>query len=407
MLDKSKIILIILAVILLASFGIIFQLANSKQTLLQEKEEIKKEVSVLLKKVDENSREKKNLEDRLVSLNKSLENFSKEVQKARDEKEEAVKRYEAINRQKEALIEKLKERPESRIIEREAMREAPAKVLPPATEDVYWAGILKAKADLELRLENSLAELKKIQAENEQLKAERNSLSLEVKNVNLDLNRNNSELQRRLEYSERLTDGLTQELVREKNDKIQIQRSLDDIRQENSVLKQQLAEVDSLRKDLEKKVVSLEEKNSVLDESITKMEEFLRNKMLQIDTLTQQVSNLKQQFSSRDASSGYSLGSSAPSSSVELAPIVVRPQRSVSSVDTSSQAGRVVLVNRENSFVVINLGQDSGVQVGEKFRVFRNGQQIGTIEVIKVHPSISACDIKEEAIAISVGDTLG
>ena len=56
--------------------------------------------------------------------------------------------------------------------------------------------------------------------------------------------------------------------------------------------------------------------------------------------------------------------------------------------------------------MIIDLGQDAGIKMGDTFKVYKQGKAIGTIEVVQVRQTISACDIKEEITAIEAGDTV-
>jgi len=91
------------------------------------------------------------------------------------------------------------------------------------------------------------------------------------------------------------------------------------------------------------------------------------------------------------------------SRTVELSPIVV-----VGKQDETAQGltGRVLSVNKENEFIVIDLGENSGAKVNDKFNVYRDNKYIATIEVIQMRQDISASDIRETAVGqeIKIGD---
>ncbi len=112
---------------------------------------------------------------------------------------------------------------------------------------------------------------------------------------------------------------------------------------------------------------------------------------------------------------------SATRESVELPPIVVRLQAGASSSAASPDkqmplreekgkeaysGGSILGVNRENNFVVINLGRIAGLEVGNTLQVYRGTRAIATIEVIQVRESIAACNIKEEVSSPEAGDTV-
>lgn len=52
--------------------------------------------------------------------------------------------------------------------------------------------------------------------------------------------------------------------------------------------------------------------------------------------------------------------------------------------------GKVLVVNKDYNFVVINLGSKDGVNIGDVFSISRNDNFIGDIKIEKVHDSMSA-----------------
>jgi hypothetical protein len=66
----------------------------------------------------------------------------------------------------------------------------------------------------------------------------------------------------------------------------------------------------------------------------------------------------------------------------------------------------VVSVNQDNNFVIVDLGERSGIKVGDAFKVYHNGVQVVSVEVIQVRQDISAADIKQKTAPFSVGDTI-
>ncbi len=73
---------------------------------------------------------------------------------------------------------------------------------------------------------------------------------------------------------------------------------------------------------------------------------------------------------------------------IELEKIVVKP--------VSSLAGEVLMVNKEHSFVVLNLGRANNLTFGEFLSVYRNGEFIGNVEVEMVYEKTSAATILPE-----------
>jgi len=72
------------------------------------------------------------------------------------------------------------------------------------------------------------------------------------------------------------------------------------------------------------------------------------------------------------------------SKEVELEPIVV------SSSETPS--GRVLSVDKENNFLILNLGEKDGVQPGFLMSIYRGNDYLGDVKVSRVQPEMSAAD---------------
>jgi hypothetical protein len=52
--------------------------------------------------------------------------------------------------------------------------------------------------------------------------------------------------------------------------------------------------------------------------------------------------------------------------------------------------GKVLVVNRDYNFVVINLGSQQGIKLDDEFAVYHKEKYIGDIKVEKLHDSMSA-----------------
>ncbi len=65
------------------------------------------------------------------------------------------------------------------------------------------------------------------------------------------------------------------------------------------------------------------------------------------------------------------------------------PLRSARLIDASLE-GKILVVNKESDFAVIDLGSLDGVRVNDIFSVFDQDKYIGEIKTEKVHESMSA-----------------
>ncbi len=59
--------------------------------------------------------------------------------------------------------------------------------------------------------------------------------------------------------------------------------------------------------------------------------------------------------------------------------------------------GQVVVINREYDFIVMNLGRNHGLSVGQEFQIVRDNQVLGRVKVEKVYDELSAAAILPES----------
>lgn len=82
-------------------------------------------------------------------------------------------------------------------------------------------------------------------------------------------------------------------------------------------------------------------------------------------------------------------------SGVKLRKIIVKPQQKLT--------GKVLVVNREFRFVVIDLGKKDRVKIGDEFIVFEDSEELARVKVEKVYQTMSTAAIlagsQENAIA--------
>jgi chromosome segregation ATPase len=382
--QKAKLIIVGLAIFTLVCLFLFIQASSGKQNLIRERNDLKAENLTLNAKVEKLTSAIRGYETKITSLNQDFENITAQ-------REELEKKYAAAVNEKENLDRKLRELASSQ--ETLAQREAV-----PQTDDEYWAGILKAKGDLELQLSSLRSEFKSLQITNEQLQREKESFGLDLNN----LKRENEDLRRQADYNQKLMDSIAQELVREKNDKAQVQNNYKMVKSENSLLTRQVQSLNSRKISLDKKIKELGEGKDSLERRISEMEKMLSSGVAQMDNLSS--SDIKSGVSSAEAANKGS-----KRESVELPAIVVRPQSEgmagkATSAPGAGLASKVLAVNRDNGFVIIDSGQDAGLKIGDSLKVYRGERPIASIEVIQVRRNISACDIKREAETVKIGD---
>jgi predicted nuclease with TOPRIM domain len=382
--QKAKFIQMALLGFAVICFFLFLSAVNSKQQVLRERDVLKDENTSLSGRVEQ-------LENNLRENKNKVNSLSAELNKISLERGKLEKKYDLAKKERDELVNKLKNQPLPVIMQQ------PIQETAPQVSDAYWAGILRSKTVLEIQLDEMRNDLSNAKISDEKLQREKNSLELDVNNIN----REKEDLIRQLDYNQRLVDSISKELVMERNDKILIQNGLRAINSENAALVRQLKNLSNQRAGLDKKLQELQEQNSTLEKRFNDMQTMLSDKATQVSRLSDRL----------ESASGFQEGTSDRKESVELTPIVVRPQQDAGEPEASvqqlaSSRPKVLAINRENNFVIIDTGEDSGIKTGETLEVLRDNNPIGIIEVMQLRRDIAACDIKKETTPISVGDEI-
>ena len=393
--EKTKFIIIALATVLVISIFINLSTYSAKKAIERERNDLRTENTTLSKKIDEAAKEIKQLEDKVKVLNSDLDKITQEQEDLRKQKEEIQKKFELIVKERDELQEKLKASPTIG-----EGKEAGVST----KEEAYWAEVLKSKTDLSLQTEKLRSELKTLQIDNKQLHRDLASLT-----------REKEELEQKLAYNQKTFDNITSQLVLDKGAKFQIQDALRPIKAENATLRKQLKSLNAHKLKLESQVQQLKEEKVELERRLDEIQLFVEDRLARTKDL-----ELKRQLETAETGGQKETVIKPKREAIELPPIVVRPQTETSTPrqpktemptleEKGAEAyteGSILGVNKENNFVVIDLGRNAGIEVGETFQVYRGGRAIATIEVVELRESVSACDIKEETEPIEAGDTV-
>jgi len=401
--NKPKFIIFGLIGVSLIFFVLYVQTLTSKQLLVQEREDLKSENTTLRSKLDKLTGNIRGYENKLNMLKTELDKVFRE-------KQEVDQKYEFLHRANQELLQKVK----SQQTTKRSIAPITPKSLEPLPEepDEYWAMVLQQKTSLELQLNEIGSELKSIEISNEQLQREKSNLELDVNNLQRERDDLLEDLNYNQEHNKRLIDRLSQELVREKNDKtreinekLKIRQEMKAVKSDNSRLVKELKVLTIQKVNLEKRLQKLQDEKGAIERRFSEVEERITDKISQIDTIKAQLENIR---GTADIGTEVTVHKreDADDEFVELPPIVVRPQKEDSGEDFSGSVGKVLTVNRENNFVIIDLGENSGIKIGDTFKVYRGTKGIATIQVIKLSRSVAACEIKKEFEKVKSGDSI-
>ncbi len=185
-----------------------------------------------------------------------------------------------------------------------------------------------------------------------------------------------------------------------------MQRSYETVTKERDQLQTQLASVTSERDNIHKEQVVLEGNKKDLERSVSR----LRERLALLDRDYQKLSQQLEQVRATPAPSLSVIGAIGPGSAgasvaaenepvagspisqaiVELPPIMVRKDQAGMAVPVR---GRVLDVNDQHDFLVVDKGSVDGVRVGMAFDIVRGANTVGRASVVRVRPQLSACDI--------------
>ncbi|MBU0467930.1 MAG: hypothetical protein KKD07_02320 [Candidatus Omnitrophica bacterium] len=234
----------------------------------------------------------------------------------------------------------------------------------------------------ETQLKQSVA--KGVGLEAELVKVKKQTLLLEEKNKEAD-ERINSLLDE-LELEEGLREEiklernvLKDELAKGKEDKIAIQKELNaqigNFKEKVVQLEEKLKLEISLKEGLKEKISKFEQKAKELEVTIVQLEQ---NKVVPKPVVPEIVKPSQ-------IVPAVLKESEVEDEEVDLEKIVVIP--------IEVPEGRILSVDKETGFVIINLGEKDGVLMGSVMSVYRGKDYLGDIKVSRIQPEMAAADL--------------
>jgi len=196
-----------------------------------------------------------------------------------------------------------------------------------------------------------------------------------------------SQLELKLKTSQAKIDTMTADLEKETAEK---EKVLDEVMK----LRVDLDKQKGLRSDLEAKLTQTQKDVEKTQAQIKDLE----NKKIQLET---KIKELETQVQQAKTQAGVDLGT-----------VVVGPEGTPSEQATAQAQqpkgleGKVLVVNKEYNFVVINLGSRDGVNANDIFSIYHNNNYLGDVKVSKAHDAMSAADFLSSTTKdqISEGD---
>jgi chromosome segregation ATPase len=267
--------------------------------------------------------------------------------------------------------------------------------IPSAEDETYWAKVLKEKTALGLELDDVKKQLTAKNVKIEELKKSNSDLEMELGQL-----KNEKEaIEREIKYGNDLADNLSLALARAENEKKFMGNRVEKLNDENVSLRGQIKNLTSTKIALEKSIVKLQDDKKAIGHKLDETQNVIQNR---IDEIWKIKDNLDKNFK---------LTRSKAKNEVELTPIVVSSSDAANDPENAGfnppgRQGNVVSVNTENNFVIVDMGQNDGLKLGDNLAVYRGAEYVAALEVIQVRKDIAAADIKNKVTDIQVGDTV-
>lgn len=169
-----------------------------------------------------------------------------------------------------------------------------------------------------------------------------------------------------------------------------------ELQEEKSARQEALTQAEQLKADLEQqKSLRLD-----LEEKLTKAQEEAEKMQAQMTEISSKKTELEKKLSAGETQA-------VSNESVELGKVVVAPESKGKEL-TADITGKILVVNKEYNFAVVDLGKKDGVAVDSIFSVYHNNSYVGDIKVEKVQETMSAAGFVSAAIKdrINEGDTV-
>lgn len=241
--------------------------------------------------------------------------------------------------------------------------------------------------------------ISKLANENSSLRKQLEGLSGEKKKVEEQINLVNDKLNilsKEKEDLEKNISALAAELENEKQAKLQSQENMKPVIEENAALKSQVEDLNSRKDVLANQLAELQKKNKSLEDKFNEVDKLLKEKIAQVDSIKTRIAQAET----------ISVPKVLKDASVELSPIIVRagqPRAPGLILQKTGVEGKILAVNNDNGFVVVDLGKAQGVNLGDVFKAYNNNKPVATLQVIQVRDNISACDTSKETDVLKEG----
>lgn len=383
---STRIIPVILLIVILGVGFVAFSFYTDKQDLFSKNETLEESIAVLTEENRDLQDKYSRTEEERDDVARRLSMVQEEILRIETERDKWKEKYAVESREKNELTKKIKK--SSRI-------ELPGlgKTRTENTADNYWADFVEKKATLEAVVDNLKEILLDAKIKIAELNKDNKELSIRIDQLTKEKER----FAKNVKFKEKTLRVMSMDLVNEREERNVAVTELKKLRSENVSLKREIITANKQKMKLQNELKKTTKRKDSLERKIMETESVLKDNFLAFEELQTQLD--------RVFTEEKNITDIEPRPvSVELPPIVINPDVS----GLKGLKGEVIAVNREENFIVMDIGETSGLRPGTSLRVVRQDKEIATVEIIETRKEISAADIKEvtDGFILQEGDTV-
>jgi len=198
--------------------------------------------------------------------------------------------------------------------------------------------------------------------------------------------------------------------------KTQISNLNTELQQEKVTKQEALTKIEQLKTDLEQQKqlrTDLEKKFNQAQKDVDKIQTQLKELNAKKTELEIKIEDLEAQSQAQGVELGKIIVGSEATKAAEvktaapkLPAFKLAQEVPVKTAVASGVEGKVLVVNKDYDFVVINLGSKDAVQIGNVFSIYHSNSYLGDVKIEKVHDSMAAAGFMSSDIKgkVSEGD---
>jgi len=197
--------------------------------------------------------------------------------------------------------------------------------------------------------------------------------------------------------------------------KVTIEQELSHVRRELAQSKEDLSKTLKAQAQLQRSIEDREQELARVTKNMEAAQSEAKEATAKLTDLTAQRDEAKRQLADLEKAKGQleaKVMELSGQPAVELDKVLITREGRGGLLPTAARGipstGQIVVVNREYDFIVMNLGKNHGLLVGQEFQVVRGDQVLGTVKVEKVYDELSAAAILPDSQKDNIreGDTV-